>query len=185
MDYYTCSIYKPQKDSCFTLWHNLVMSQPRISIIAAVGRNRELGGGNDLLWRISPDLKRVKELTMGHPLIMGRKTFESIGHPLPGRTNIVVTSAQMCIEGCLVVNSLPKALEAARAIDDEEIFIFGGASIYEASLPSVDRLYLTLIDAEDSEADVFFPDYSAFVREIEREDHPEHTPPFSWVILER
>jgi dihydrofolate reductase len=161
------------------------MSHPRVSIIAAIGRNRELGGGNDLLWHISPDLKRVKSLTMGHPLIMGRKTFESIGRPLPGRTNIVVTSAQICIDGCLVVNSLERALEAARTIDDTEIFIFGGASIYEASLPHVDRLYLTLVDAKDATADVFFPDYSTFTKEIEREDHPEHEPPFSWVTLER
>ncbi len=157
----------------------------RVSIIAAIGQNRELGGGNDLLWRISPDLKRVKELTMGHPLIMGRKTYDSIGRPLPGRTNIVVTTAQICIEGCLIMHSLEEALEAAHAIDEEEIFIFGGASIYEAAIPHVDRLYLTLVHATDSTADVYFPDYSAFTKEIAREDHPEHTPPFSWVTLER
>lgn len=161
------------------------MSQARISIIAAIGKNRELGKGNDLIWRVSPDLKRVKELTMGHPIIMGRKTFESIGRPLPGRTNIVVTSAQMCIEGCLVFNTFEKALEAARAVDEEEIFIFGGASIYEVSLPFVDRLYLTLVDAYDSHADVYFPEYSTFTKEVSREDHPEHTPPFSWITLER
>ena len=74
------------------------MEKARISIIAAIGENRELGRGNDLIWRISPDLKRVKELTMGHPLLMGRKTYDSIGRPLPGRTNIVVTTAQICIE---------------------------------------------------------------------------------------
>jgi dihydrofolate reductase len=161
------------------------MSQARISIIAAVGKNRELGKGNDLIWRISPDLKRVKEITMGHPLIMGRKTYESIGRPLPGRTNIVVTTAQMCIEGCLTMNSLEKALEAARAIDTEELFIFGGASLYEQALPMTDRLYLTLIHEEDSDADVFFPDYRTFTREVSREDHLDHTPPFSWVILEK
>lgn len=161
------------------------MKKTRLSIIAAIGNNRELGRGNDLIWRISPDLKRVKELTMGHPIIMGRKTYESIGRPLPGRTNIVVTRTPTPIDGCMVVDSLPKALETARAIDTEEIFIFGGASLYEQALGEADRLYLTLIHAHAEDADVFFPDYSAFTKETSREDHPEHTPPYSWVTLER
>lgn len=162
------------------------MNTARVSIIAAIGKNRELGKGNDLIWRVSPDLKRVKALTMGHPIIMGRKTFESIGRPLPGRTNIVVTSAQMCIEGCLVMNSLEQALEAARAVDDTELFIFGGASLYEAALPHTDRLYLTLIHGEDPHADVFFPEYAhLFTHEVEREDHVSEEPPYSWVTLER
>jgi dihydrofolate reductase len=160
------------------------MKTARVSIIAAIGENRELGKGNELLWRISPDLKRVKALTMGHPLIMGRKTYESIGHPLPGRTNIVVTRSQMCIEGCLVFDSFEKALEAAQAIDSEEIFIFGGASIYEFALPHTDRLYLTLIHDTRPDADVFFPAYSDFTKEISREQHPEHVPPFEWITLE-
>jgi dihydrofolate reductase len=161
------------------------MNETRISIIAAIGQNRELGRGNDLIWRVSADLKRVKALTMGHPIIMGRKTFDSIGHPLPGRTNIVITRAQLCIEGCLVFDSFEKALEAARAIDQEEIFIFGGASIYEMALPHATRLYLTLIHEEAKDADVFFPDYALFTKEIEREDHLEATPSYSWVTLER
>jgi len=161
------------------------MSTPRISIIAAIGRNRELGKHNELIWRVREDLKRVKELTTGHPIIMGRKTFDSIGHPLPNRTNIVISRAHLCIEGCLVFDSLEQGLEAARAIEHEEIFIFGGASLYEATLPIADRLYLTVIDAEDSEADVFFPDYSAFTKEISREEHSVHTPPFTWLTLER
>ena len=161
------------------------MPQARISIIAAIGKNRELGRGNDLIWRIKEDLGRVKALTMGHPLIMGRKTYESIGRPLPGRTTLVVTHAQMCIEGCLVFDSFEKALAAARAIDNAEIFVFGGASIYEAALPSVDRLYLTLIHEEASDADVFFPEYAQFTKEIKREDHLEVTPSYSWITLER
>ncbi len=165
--------------------HNLYVKKARISIIAAIGKNRELGKGNELIWRISPDLKRVKELTTGHPLIMGRKTYDSIGHPLPNRTNIVITRSQMCLEGCLVVDSLEKAIEAARAIDSEEIFIFGGASIYAEAFPLVERLYLTVIDAEDRDADAFFPDYSTFTNEITREVHSEHTPPYTWVTLER
>jgi dihydrofolate reductase len=158
---------------------------PRISIIAAIGRNRELGKGNSLIWRISLDLKRVKELTTGHPIIMGRKTFDSIGHPLPNRTNIIISRAQICIEGCLVFDTLAKGIEAAKAIETEEIFIFGGASIYAEAIPFVDRLYLTVINAEDTEADAHFPDYSTFAKEIAREDHPENTPPYTWLSLER
>lgn len=161
------------------------MNKPRVSIIAAIGENRELGKGNDLIWRISADLKRVKELTMGHPIIMGRKTYESIGRPLPGRTNIVVTRTLRPIDGCIVVDSLNKALETARTIDTEEIFIFGGASLYTEALGETDRLYLTRIHAHADDADVFFPEYSAFTKEISHEDHPEHTPPYSWVTLER
>lgn len=161
------------------------MKTPRISIIAAVGKNRELGKDNELIWRISPDLKRVKELTTGHPIIMGRKTFDSIGRPLPNRTNIVISRAQVCIEGCLVFDTLQKGLEAAKAVDTEEIFIFGGASIYEEALPLTDRLYLTIIDAEDKDADVFFPDYSEFTKIITEEKHSENIPPFTWCTRER
>jgi dihydrofolate reductase len=161
------------------------MKGARVSIIAAIGKNRELGRGNDLVWRISADLKRVKELTMGHPLIMGRKTYESIGRPLPGRTNIVITRTPSPIEGCIVVDSLKAALAHARSIEEDEIFIFGGASIYEAALPHTDRLYLTLIHEEAADADVHFPAYTEFTRETDREDHLDHTPPYSWITLER
>ncbi len=161
------------------------MSTPRISIIAAIGKNRELGKRNELIWRIVPDLKRVKALTTGHPIIMGRKTFDSIGHPLPNRTNIVITRGQMCIEGCLIFDSFEKGIEAACAIEHEEIFVFGGSSLYEAALPLANRLYLTVIDASDDDADVFFPDYAAFGKEVSHEEHLEHTPPFTWLTLER
>ncbi len=161
------------------------MNTPRISIIAAIGKNRELGKGNELIWRIPADLKRVRELTTGHPIIMGRKTFDSIGHPLPNRTNIVITRSQMCIEGCLVFDALTKGIEAAKALDTEEVFIFGGASIYSESLPLVDRLYLTVIDAIDADADAFFPEYSDFTKEISREEHIEHTPHYTWITLDR
>ena len=159
--------------------------EPQINIIAALGRNRELGKQNELIWRVSADLKRVKALTTGHPIIMGRKTYESIGRPLPNRTNIVISASVKEIEGCLVCGSFEKALEAARAIDPEEIFIFGGASVYERALPHTDRLYLTLVDAEDSDADTFFPDYKEFNKVIEKETHMGHEPPFTWVTLER
>lgn len=160
------------------------MNKTRISIIVAIGKNRELGKRNELIWHISADLKRVKELTTGHPILMGRKTFESIGRPLPNRSNIVISRSAGEIEGCFVFDSLEKGIAYAKQIESEEIFIFGGAGIYEESLPFVDRLYLTRIDAEDAEADVFFPDYSAFSI-ISEEHHNEHVPAYSWQMLER
>lgn len=159
--------------------------RPRVSIIAAIGKNRELGKHNELIWHISEDLKRVKKLTTGHPIIMGRRTYDSIGKPLPDRTNIVISQRVSEIDGCIVKSSLHDAVEYAKSIDGEEIFIFGGASIYAASLLFVDRLYLTIIEAEEPEADVYFPDYSGFKNEVSREDHPEHTPPYSFVVLEK
>lgn len=161
------------------------MQKPRISLIAAIGNNRELGKKGDLIWRIPADLKRVKELTTGHPIIMGRKTYDSIGHPLPNRTNIVISRLSPSIDGCMVVDSVENALTAAQKIDTEEIFIFGGAHIYEQALPYVDRLYLTLIHAEDTDADTYFPDFGTYTKEVSREDYPEHTPPFTWVTLEK
>lgn len=159
--------------------------EARVSMIAGVGKNRELGKRNELIWRISDDLKRFRALTMGHPIIMGRKTYESIGKPLPGRQNIVVTRAEMSIPGCTVVHSLQEALDTARTLDVEEVFVIGGAQLYTEALPYTDRLYLTVIDAEDADADAFFPEYADFTKEILREEHPEHTPPYAWVTLER
>lgn len=160
-------------------------TSPRISIIAAVGQNRELGKNNELIWRISADLKRVKELTMGHPIIMGLRTYESIGHPLPGRTNIVLSFEPKNIEGCTVVTSLDEALAKAREVECEEIFIFGGASVYTATIGIAERLYLTRIEATDPEADAFFPDYSAFTKTLSEEPHMGETPPYTWLTLER
>jgi dihydrofolate reductase len=167
------------------VWHNQPMRNPRVSIIAAIGQHNELGKQNELIWRISEDLKRVKQLTMGHPLIMGRHTYESIGRPLPGRTNIIVSHSVKDIEGCLVFNSLHKAIDAARMIDAEEIFIFGGARIYSEALPHVDRLYLTQIERTDPDADAYFPDFSAFSKIIAEEAHLDAVLPFAWRTLER
>lgn len=161
------------------------MNTPRISIIAAIGKNRELGKDGGLIWQIPDDLKRVKELTMGHPLIMGRKTYESIGRPLPGRTNIVVSRTADAIKGCVVAPNFEEALALAKEKDQEEIFIFGGASIYETALPITDRLYLTLIDQEDTEADAFFPEYKAsFLTTVETKDYGGEIP-YKTVVLER
>lgn len=163
------------------------MQESQICAIAAIGKNRELGTKNQLSWRISDDFKRVKELTMGHPLIMGRKTYESIGRPLPGRINIIITrDPDYAAEGCVVVNSIENALEEARKVEDKEIFIFGGAEIYKLALPYTDRLYLTLIDDEDPEADAFFPDYTADFMEVTRHGVREHEGlKYKWVDFER
>lgn len=168
------------------LWHNRSMKEPRISAIASIGENRELGKGGRLLWRISDDLKRVKTLTTGHPIIMGRKTYESIGRPLPNRTNIIVThDASYHANGCVVVHSLEAALAHARTTEKEEVFIFGGAQIYEEAMPQVGRLYLTVINASDPEADTSFPDYSSFTNIIEKEAREQEGLAYSWLTLER
>ncbi|MFZ2886284.1 MAG: dihydrofolate reductase [Minisyncoccia bacterium] len=132
----------------------------RISMIAAIGKNRELGKGNDLLWKIPVDLKRFRETTKGHPIIMGRKTFESIGKPLPNRTNIVITrDGKWAAEGAFPVISMEEAIELAKIKPgNDEIFVIGGGQIYDLGLRYADKLYLTLIE-DAKEADSFFPEY--------------------------
>ncbi|PIQ92453.1 MAG: diacylglycerol kinase [Parcubacteria group bacterium CG11_big_fil_rev_8_21_14_0_20_39_22] len=159
----------------------------RISTIAAIGvKTRALGKDNNLLWKIPGDMKRLKMLTSGHSLIMGRKTFESIGRPLPNRTNIVITrNPEFQADEIIKANSIEEAIDKARqAPGSEEIFIFGGAEIYKQAMPVTDRLYLTLIH-DDKEGDVFFPEYPEFTKIIERESHMEENPPFEYLTLER
>ncbi len=147
-----------------------------LSIIAAIGKNRELGRDNKLLWHISGDLPRFKQLTTGHPVIMGRKTFESIGKPLPGRTNIVISSHGL---------SPREALHKARVSEgSDEIFVIGGGKIYKEFIDMTDRLYLTVVD-QTAEADTFFPDYSAFSRIVSQEQRKQGELRFSYLILER
>ncbi|HLB15045.1 MAG TPA: dihydrofolate reductase [Burkholderiales bacterium] len=138
------------------------------ALVAALARNRVIGVGNRLPWRLPEDLARFKRLTMGAPVIMGRKTRESIGRPLPGRRNIVVTRARdVNWEGCIVAHSLDEALALAR--DAGEAFVIGGAELYAQALPRADRLYLTLIDA-DYAGDASFPEFDAAAwREVARE----------------
>jgi len=129
-----------------------------ISFIAAIGKNNELGKGNDLLWKFPADQKHFRNITSLHTIVMGRKTFESIGRPLPKRRNIVITrDVKYKKEGIEVVHSLAEALD--RCPDqNEEIFIIGGAEIYKQTMPIADKLYITHIDAEDKKADTFFPE---------------------------
>ncbi len=166
------------------------MQKPRISAIVSIGKNMVIGRSDKLMWPIPEDLKRFRQLTMGHPVIMGRKTFESIlsslGKPLPGRTNIVITRDETYApQGALVTHSLEEALEKAKEIDKEEIFIGGGAQIYEQSLPHLDRLYLTLID-DEKEGDAYFPPYEhLFTKVLYDEAHEHNGLKYRWIDLER
>ena len=129
-----------------------------ISIIAAIGKNRELGRGNDLIWHIKEDLKNFKNLTMGKYIVMGKNTYESLPKHLEGRKYIVLSSSLSEIENGLLFNDFNKLLEFIKDID-EEVMIIGGASIYKLFLPFADKLYLTEIDSEEK-ADVYFPDFN-------------------------
>ena len=131
-----------------------------ISLIAAIGKNNELGKGNTLLWHLPADMKFFREKTLGHPVIMGRKTFESLRQPLSNRHNIVITRDKTYLRhGVNVVNSLEEAINSARTslTENEEVFIIGGAEIYKQAIPIADRLYITHIEAEDENADIFLP----------------------------
>jgi dihydrofolate reductase len=129
----------------------------RLSLIVAASENGCIGRDGDLPWRLPEDLKRFKQVTMGKPIIMGRKTYESIGRPLPGRTNIVVTRQPgYAAPGCEVAGSLADALDAARATGTDEVFIIGGASLYADALSQADTLYLTRVHAA-VEGDVYLP----------------------------
>lgn len=126
------------------------------TIVVAMGEKNEIGFENQLLWHLPKDLKHFKEITSGHPVIMGRKTYESIGKPLPNRTNIVVSrKTDWFEEGILIVGSIKEALKFAKKID-EEVFIIGGGKIYEQTMDIVDKLEVTLVKA-DLQADTFFP----------------------------
>lgn len=141
-----------------------------ISIIVAVADNGVIGCANKLIWHLSDDLKRFKRLTTGHPVVMGRKTFDSIGRPLPNRVNIVISrDKSLDIEDVVVVNSIDGAVGLFGA--DEEIFIIGGGEIYRQSMPLADKLYLTLVH-QTPEGDTYFPeiDHGQW-KEVFREVH--------------
>ena len=137
-----------------------------VSMIAAVGKNLELGKNNNLIWHFKEDMKFFKDTTMGHTVVMGRKTFESLPKALPGRKNIVISSnAEYQAQGATVVTSVEEALQIA---DNEEIFVLGGGKIYAEFLPYADKLYLTEIYAECEDADTYFPQFnkSEYIKEI-------------------
>ena len=170
------------------------MAKPTISLIAAIGaNNRALGKNGELIWHIPDDLKRFKTITSGHPVIMGRKTWESVPEkfrPLPGRLNIVVTrQSNYKAAGAEVCGSLGDALKKA-GNENSEVFVIGGGELYKEALPFADKLYMTLVH-EEKNGDVFFPkyekDFTKKVFEEERETSTDEnsTLKYTWVDLER
>ncbi len=158
-------------------------------MIAALSRNRVIGRDNALPWQLSEDLKYFKRVTMGKPILMGRKTFESIGRPLPGRTNIVLSRQPgFKPEGVLLAADPQRALALAREEQAEELMVIGGEAVYREFLPLAERLYLTEVQAE-VEGDAWFPDIDpAYWREVRREDFSARAPnpyDYSFVVLER
>lgn len=158
-----------------------------IAIIAAMDRNRLIGDGNRLPWRLPADLRRFKALTMGKPVVMGRRTHESIGKVLPGRRNIVLSRNPQCrAAGCEVVSSLQEAIDSCQ--DADELMVIGGAQLYAEALPRATRMHLTLLHACFS-GDTWFPEYDQREwREVAREDHArdaESPCAYSFIDLER
>jgi len=161
----------------------------RISAIIAMSSNRVIGKNNQLPWHLPADLKHFKKITMGKPILMGRKTYESIGRPLPGRSNIIITrDSKFQAPGCIIRHSIESALTTAALQHSEEIFIIGGALIFQETLPLIQRLYLTLIH-ESIEGDAYFPELnSAEWQKIEQIDHhpdKENNYSYSFKILDR
>lgn len=155
-----------------------------ISLIAAIGRNNVIGKDNSLPWILPEDMKRFKELTFGKPVIMGRKTFESIGKPLPNRKNIILTKERnFKADGCVAVHSVNEAINAAK--ESKELMVIGGAQIYKEFLPTANKMYLTFID-EDFEGDAYFPEFDRKEwKEVSRETKKADNLKFSFVVLER
>ena len=158
-----------------------------LSIIAAIGQNNALGKDNQLIWHLPADLKRFKKVTSGHHVIMGRKTFESLGKPLPNRTTIIISrDKNYHADGCIIVNSLAEAIEVAQ--NDENPYILGGAEIYRQSMDIADVLDLTFVH-QTFEADVYFPEIDKNTwKETFREDHlkdDKNKFDFSFVKYER
>jgi dihydrofolate reductase len=159
----------------------------KISFVVAMASNRVIGLNNQMPWHLSADLKKFKKITMGSPILMGRLTYESIGRPLPGRTNIIISrNPSYSQPGCLVFNDIEKALESCRGSD--EVFVIGGSHIFKSMLPIADTLYLTQIHKEFP-GDTFFPEIDAdqWV-EVEREDidnDPDVSFSYSFLKLEK
>ncbi len=144
----------------------------RLSIVVAMDDNRLIGKNNQLPWHLPEDLAYFKKLTTGKSILMGRKTYDSIGRPLPNRRNIVITrNAKISLPGCEVALSLEEALELTKG--DDEVMVIGGASLCEQILPKINRLYITKIDGE-FEGDIFFPKYDAYNwHQVSSESHPK------------
>ena len=157
-----------------------------VSIIVAVAQNGTIGDKNSLLWHISEDMRFFKRTTSGHPVIMGRKTYDSLGRPLPNRTNVIISRTAEHIEGCQIARSLEEAIALFPA--EEEIFIIGGAQIYALALEVADRLYITRVE-HDYEGDTSFPEWDESKWQlIEHESYPcgeKYPHPFAFERYER
>ena len=153
-----------------------------------MAENRVIGNNNALIWHIPEDLKRFKALTMGKPVIMGRKTFESIvsqlGKPLPGRENIVISQSGFTAPGASIYKTLPEALAYAKTLNAEEVFIIGGAQIYALALPLADKLYITKIH-KTYQGDAYFPDFDSKIWQKKKEENCAGDPPFSFSLWEK
>ncbi len=168
------------------------MTPMRLSMLVAMARNRVIGQGNQLPWHLPADLKYFKSLTMGHAIVMGRQTYESIGRPLPGRINIVITrQVALKIPGVIVVNSIEGAVQKCQensAVNNNESFIIGGENLYRQTLQYCQRLYITEIQ-KDFEGDVFFPELNLNDwEETQRDKHfseDNDTFEYHFVILNR
>ncbi len=161
----------------------------RLSLIVAMADNRVIGRDNELPWRLPADLARFKTLTMGHHLLMGRKTFESVGRALPGRTMVVISRGRPRLpDGVLLASSLEEAVGMAEAAGDDEAFVAGGGEIYRLALPRADRIYLTRVHREFA-GDTEFPDFTASEwRLLSQEDFPadeRNAFGYSFLVLER
>jgi dihydrofolate reductase len=168
-----------------------MVDNTKVVIVAGMGKDtRAIGQENGLIWHVPADMKRFKSLTLGHPIIMGRKTFESIiailGKPLPGRHNIVITrNSDYKYEGATVVTSLDEAFKVAQEESPAEIHIGGGAEIYRQALPFVDELYLTLFN-DDSTGDTIFPEFeNDFTIKTEHEPQEHDGLKFQWIDYKR
>ncbi|PIR96135.1 MAG: diacylglycerol kinase [Candidatus Doudnabacteria bacterium CG10_big_fil_rev_8_21_14_0_10_42_18] len=159
----------------------------KISLIAAHGKNLEIGKGNKLLWQLPEDMARFKQITTGHVVIMGSHTFKSIGRPLPNRTNIVLThNKSYKTEGALTAYSINEALKLGEELEKNEIFIIGGGQIYREFLPSADKLYITLVDREYPDADTFFPRYDDVFKNVAfKEEHEYNGLKYTFINLKK
>ncbi len=156
-----------------------------VSIIAALGKRNELGRDNKLPWYIKEDLAHFKKITSGHTVIMGRKTYESIGKPLPNRLNIIITrNKNFHALNCVVLHDLNEALEFAKSRNEKEVFIIGGSAVFAQGMDKADKLYLTIIDGEFA-ADTFFPDYSMFNNVVKKEELQTLNYPITFLELSK
>jgi dihydrofolate reductase len=157
-----------------------------VSIVVAISENHAIGKDNKLLWHLPNDLKHFKEITSGHTVIMGRKTYDSVGKPLPNRRNIIITRQNITIPGCEVVNSMDAALALCK--EEAEVFIVGGAEIYRQSMHLTNRIYLTIVHKE-FDGDSYFPEINTSEwKETAHEDHEpdaKNSLPYSFITFEK